>query len=165
MTDQGSPVRARRVRFGTFEVDFRERELRNGGVRVNLQRKPFQILELLLRQPGALVTREELARYLWPDLHVSFSHSLNTAVNTLRQALGDSPVAPRYIETRSGLGYRFIARVEEVADITLPPKRYDSREGPYQDYLRARYLQSKLTRAELGKSIAHFEAAIAQDRR
>ncbi|HLH01179.1 MAG TPA: winged helix-turn-helix domain-containing protein [Bryobacteraceae bacterium] len=168
MTDQGSPVRARRVRFGTFEVDFRERELRNGGVRVNLQRKPFQILELLLRQPGALVTREELARYLWPDLHVSFSHSLNTAVNTLRQALGDSPTSARYIETRSGLGYRFIAKVEEIAENgpgAGVKKRYDSREGPYQDYRKGKYLQGKLTRAELGKSIAHFEAAIAQDRR
>jgi serine/threonine-protein kinase len=164
---EGNPSQGRRLRFEAFEVDFRERELRNAGVRVNLQRKPFQILELLLRQPGALVTREELARHLWPDLHVSFSHSLNTAVNTLRQALGDSPVTPRFIETRSGLGYRFIAKVEEVAE-KVPAaarKRYDSREGPYQDYLKGKYLQSKLTRAELGKSIAHFEAAIGQDRR
>lgn len=160
-------------RFGTFEVNFAERELRNRGIRVNLQKKPFQILELLLRRPGALVTREELARYLWPDLHVSFSHGLNTAVNTLRQALGDSPGAPRYIETRSGLGYRFIASVEEIADTRAAAteeklsarKRYRSKQEPYQDYLKGKYLQNKLTKASLGKSIAHFEAAVAQDRR
>jgi serine/threonine-protein kinase len=163
------PATAQRLRFGAFEVDFRERELRKAGLRVNLQRKPFQILELLLRRPGALVTREELARYLWPDLHVSFSHGLNTAVNTLRHALDDSPTTPRYIETRSGLGYRFIAPVEEVAEaeplVRSVRRRYDADPGPYQDYLKARYLQTKLTRAELGKSIAHFEAAIVQDRR
>jgi TolB-like protein len=104
----------RRLRFGTFEVDLRERELYNRGMRVGLQQKPFRILELLLRKRGALVTREELAQYLWPNLHVSFDRGLNTAVNVLRRALGDSPSNCRYIETRSGLGYRFIAPVEEI---------------------------------------------------
>ena len=57
--------------------------------------------------------RNELAQRLWPDLHVNFDRSLNTAVNALRQALGDSRQNPRFIETRSGLGYRFIAPVED----------------------------------------------------
>src|SRR5581483_8214936 len=80
------------------------------------QKKPFQVLELLLRKPGALVTRAELEKHLWPDLHVNFGHGLNTAINSLREALGDSSSAGRFIETRPGLGYRFIASVEEVPD-------------------------------------------------
>jgi TolB-like protein len=107
---------ARRLRFGAFELDLHDRELRKGGLNLRLQQKPFQILELLVRNPGALVTRTELARHLWPDLHVSFDRSLNTAVNVLRQALGDSSRSCRYIETRSGLGYRFIAPVEEIGE-------------------------------------------------
>ena len=108
-----------RLRFGTFEVDLEQRELRNGGIRVHLQRQPFQILELLLRRPGALVTRKELARHLWPGLHVSFGHGLNTAINVLRQTLGDSSAPSRFIETRPGFGYRFLADVEVVPE----PKR------------------------------------------
>jgi TolB-like protein/Tfp pilus assembly protein PilF len=105
-----------RFRFGTFEVDLHERELYNRGIRIALQQKPFRILELLIRKRGELVTREELAQYLWPNLHVSFDRGLNTAVNVLRRALGDSPRNSRYIETRSGLGYRFIAPVEEISE-------------------------------------------------
>jgi TolB-like protein/Tfp pilus assembly protein PilF len=110
-----APFRAaRRLRFGVFELDLHDRELRRSGVNLKLQQKPFQVLELLLRNPGEFVTRNELARHLWPELHVSFDRSLNTAVNVLRQVLGDSSRSGRYIETRSGLGYRFIANVEEI---------------------------------------------------
>ena len=68
-----------RVQFGVFEVNLRERELRKFGLRVKLQQKPFQILQRLLETPGEFVSREELARALWPDLHVLFDRSLNTA--------------------------------------------------------------------------------------
>ena len=103
-----------KLRFGPFEVDLRSRELRNRGLKVKLEQKPFQILQLLLENPGTLVTRTQLARHLWPDLHVNFDGSLNTAVNTLRQVLGDSSRHCRYIETQPGAGYRFIASVEEI---------------------------------------------------
>ena len=93
-------------------MNFELRELRKNGVRVPLQHKPFRILELLLMQPGSLVTRAQLAQELWPHLPVSFERSLNTAINSLRQALDDSQRENRYIETRSGLGYRFTAEVE-----------------------------------------------------
>ena len=73
------------IRFGVFEVNLRERELRKFGLRVKLQQKPFQILERLLGTPGEFVTRDELAQVLWPDLHVLFDRSLNTAVNALRR--------------------------------------------------------------------------------
>lgn len=166
---------ARKLRFGTFEVDLQERELRNRGIRLRLQHKPFQILELLLERRGALVTRTELARHLWPNLHVSFDHGLNTAVNTLRDALGDSIRAPRFIETRSGLGYRFVAPVEEIWD-NLPSqataagndesrraKRYTPSFDAYQDYLRGRFFFSRRNEADLRKSVACFESALTQD--
>src|SRR5579871_3537090 len=76
-----------KFRFGAFEVDLENRELRKHGIRLKLQRKPFQILEFLLRTPGQLVLRNDLAQYLWPGLHVTFDRSLNTAVNALRRAL------------------------------------------------------------------------------
>jgi TolB-like protein/tetratricopeptide (TPR) repeat protein len=114
------PHPARKLRFGPFEVDLRNRELRNRGLRIKLEQKPFQILQLLLEDPGALVTRAQLARHLWPDLHVNFDRSLNTAVNTLRQVLGDSPRHCRYIETRPRVGYRFIAPVEEIESSAVP---------------------------------------------
>ncbi len=100
------------LRFGIFEVDLQCRELRKRGLRLNLQKKPFQILELLLERAGELVTRKEVADRLWPGVYVNFDRSLNTAINALRRVLGDSSKSPRYLETRSGLGYRFIAPVE-----------------------------------------------------
>ncbi len=150
-----------KFRFGVFEVDLVQRELRNRGIRVHLQKKPFQILELLLRRSGALVTRDELVRYLWPDSHVSFGHGLNTAINTLRHALGDTSNAGRFIETRSGLGYRFVAHVEEVGEGKRRPAGSNARSE--QDYRTGKFLQSKMTEAALGQSIVHFEAALAQD--
>jgi TolB-like protein len=107
---------SQRFRFGAFEIDFDSQELRKHGHRLRVQKKPFQILQKLLETPGVLVTRSELARYLWPDLNVLFDRSLNTAVNALRRALNDPPRNPRFIETRTGAGYRFIAPVENVAE-------------------------------------------------
>jgi len=105
-----------RLRFGGFEIDFDSQELRKHGHRLRVQKKPFQVLQRLLETPGALVTRSELARYLWPDLNVLFDRSLNTAVNALRRVLNDPPRNPRFIETRTGVGYRFIAPVENVVE-------------------------------------------------
>jgi TolB-like protein/tetratricopeptide (TPR) repeat protein len=115
--------KGRKLRFATFEVDFQQRELRNRGIRIKLEGHPFRVLEVLLEKPGELVTREELAHRLWPDLHVSVDAGLNTAINLLRQALGDSGRNCRYIETRSRLGYRFVAHVEELAETSPVPPR------------------------------------------
>jgi len=171
MTDsqgRSSPtLNRRKLRFGVFEVDFQQWELRKRGIRVHLQRKPFQILELLLRNPGGLVTRAELEQHLWPNLHVNFGRGLNTAINLLRQALGDSLAGARFIETRPGLGYRFTSRVEEVPESehhNAPARRYIPTAEADQCYRKGKYLQNKLTEGDLGKSIAHFEAAIAHDR-
>jgi cholera toxin transcriptional activator len=88
------------VRFGVFELDLAAGELRKNGARVRLQEQPFQVLALLLECGGDVVTREEMRQKLWPaDTFVDFDHSLNTAVNKLRETLGDSASSPRYIET------------------------------------------------------------------
>jgi cholera toxin transcriptional activator len=101
------------VRFGVFELDLAAGELRKSGARLRLQEQPFQVLALLLQRTGDVVTREELRQKLWPaDTFVDFDHSLNTAVNKLREALGDSASSPRYIETLARRGYRFIAPLQ-----------------------------------------------------
>src|SRR5438445_2867743 len=100
------------LRFGVFEVDVRSGELRKQGVRIKLQEQPFHVLAVLLQRPGEVVTREELRSQNWPaDTFVDFDNSLNTAVNKLREALGDSADSPRFIETLPRRGYRFIAPV------------------------------------------------------
>jgi DNA-binding winged helix-turn-helix (wHTH) protein/Flp pilus assembly protein TadD len=151
-----------RIRFGVFEVNLRDRELRKFGLRVRLQQKPFQILERLLASPGEFVNREELARVLWPDLHVLFDRSLNTAVNALRRALGDPGRNPRFIESRPGLGYRFIAQVEHITQPGPVHTKRVSSEA-YRDYLKGRYFSNKLTEEDLRKSVAYFESALARD--
>ena len=105
----------KRIRFGAFEVDVRDRELRYNGEKVKLQDKPFQILMLLMAEPRKLVTREELRRSLWPaDTFVDFDAGLNTAIRKLRDALQDEAKAPQFVETVQRHGYRFIAPVELV---------------------------------------------------
>jgi eukaryotic-like serine/threonine-protein kinase len=103
------------VGFGKFEVDLRTRELRSNGRNLTLQEQPFEILAALLERPGQLVTRDELTKRLWPsDTYVDFEHSLNKAVNRLREALEDSAEHPSFIETLPRRGYRFIAPVESA---------------------------------------------------
>src|SRR6516165_7512662 len=99
-------------RFGAFEVNLRTGELRKKGVRIKLQEQPFQVLAVLLQDPGELVTRRRLRSAIWPaDTFVDFDNSLNAAVNKLREALGDSADRPRFIETLPRRGYRFLATV------------------------------------------------------
>src|SRR5215472_5411390 len=100
------------LRFGTFEVDLRAGELRKQGKRIKIQDQPFHVLTILLQRPGEVVTREELRNQNWPpDTFVDFDNSLNTAINKLREALGDSADNPRFIETLPRRGYRFLAPV------------------------------------------------------
>jgi DNA-binding winged helix-turn-helix (wHTH) protein len=99
------------IRFATFEVDLQAQELRKGGLRLKLTGQPFQVLAILLERPGTVVTREELQKRLWPDSFVDVDHNLNTAINKIREALGDSSENPRFVETLPRRGYRFIAPV------------------------------------------------------
>src|SRR4051812_9460145 len=99
-------------RFGVFEADEESGELRKQGRPLKVRGRPFDILIALLRRPGAVITRDDLRNQLWPaDTFVDFDHGLNSAVNRLREALGDSADNPRFIETLPKKGYRFIAPV------------------------------------------------------
>ena len=99
------------VRFATFEADLRAGELRKGGLKLKLGGQPFQVLTVLLERPGEVVTREELHKRLWPDAFVDVDHNLNTAINKIREALGDTAENPRFVETLARRGYRFIGAV------------------------------------------------------
>ena len=105
------------ARFGVFEADLTERELRKHGTRLRIQDQPFAVLTVLLERAGAVVTREELREKLWPaDTFVDFDHSLNTAVNKIREVLGDAAGNPRFIETLARRGYRFLGEVQWPAE-------------------------------------------------
>jgi DNA-binding winged helix-turn-helix (wHTH) protein len=113
---------AARYRFGAFEADAATGELRRQGLRVKLNAQPFQVLLMLLERPGDLVTREEISRRLWPDgTFVDSDHGVNSAVNRIREALGDTANNPRFVETLARRGYRFVAPVETINPETVPP--------------------------------------------
>lgn len=118
------------LRFDVFELDVRAGELRKRGTRLRLQGQPLQVLATLLKRAGELVTREELRAEIWPaDTFVDFDHSLHNAIARIRETLGDSAHAPRYIETLPRRGYRFIERVDEVkAEANTSPLRHN-RDG------------------------------------
>lgn len=165
----GQTLSGSRVQFGVFEVNFAQRELRKHGLRIRLQEKPFKILEMLLAARGRLVTRKELAESLWPSLHVSFDQSLNTAMSALRQALGDSSKSCRYIETRPGIGYCFLAPVVEIAapanDVLAPSFSYlpPAESAALQECRKGRYFSERLTTVALWQSLGYFQSAVDLD--
>src|SRR5580692_4211541 len=118
-----TPTHLGKIRFGVFEVDLRAGELRKCGIRIKLQSQPFKLFAILLHHAGEIVTREELQQQIWgSETVVNFDHSLGTAVNKVREALGDSAENPRYIETLAKRGYRFIAPVVPVDLLPSPAK-------------------------------------------
>jgi Tol biopolymer transport system component/DNA-binding winged helix-turn-helix (wHTH) protein len=117
-----------RVTFGLFEADLQSGELWKAGKRIKIQSQPFKVLSILLEHPGEIVSREELQLRLWgKDTIVDFDHSLGTAINKIREALGDSAENPRFVETLARRGYRFIAPVSH------PPVRRLSSDVAYAE--------------------------------
>jgi TolB-like protein/DNA-binding winged helix-turn-helix (wHTH) protein/Flp pilus assembly protein TadD len=153
MPDLFSSVRF--VRFGVFEVDIPAGELRKKGVRIKLQGQPFLLLVTLLKQRGEVVTREELRATLWPDgTFIDFDHSLGTAVNKLREVLGDSATNPRFIETLPRRGYRFIAPLtttptDLTATDTSPIEEETAPLPPAPERLAAKTADSEATAASV----------------
>jgi len=144
------------IRFANFEVDLMAGELRKNGTRIRLQEQPFQILVYLLDRPGEVVTREELRQKLWPaDTFVDFDHSLNTAINKLREALGDSASTPRYVETLARRGYRFLAPLQS-GEAKSPPSPQTTKalnanlEGSFHRELEVPVPHRGLTRGLFG---------------
>ena len=130
---EGSSAGSERVRFGLFEANLETGELHKSGLRVRIQAQPFRILRMLLERPGEVVTREEIQQRLWGShVIVDFDHSLGTAINKIRDALGDSAENPRFIETLAKRGYRFIAPVSvaEAAAVAPEAGRPDVQEEP-----------------------------------
>ena len=118
--EKSAPVK-QILRFGIFEVDLRSGELRKNGFKVRLSGQPFDVLAMLLERPGEVVTREQIQQRLWPEgTFVDFDHSLNITINKIREALGDSAENPRFVETLVRRGYRFIAPVQRVEQISRP---------------------------------------------
>jgi TolB-like protein/Flp pilus assembly protein TadD len=129
---------SRIFRFSTFELDGQAGELRKQGVKIKLQEQPLRILEMLLAHPGQLVTREELRSRLWPsNSFVDFDQGLNKAINKLREALGDSAESPRFIETLTKRGYRFLGEIKAkerlIRSLLVLPLENLSRD-PEQEY-------------------------------
>lgn len=119
---------ARRYRFGVFEADAASGELRRQGIRVKLNAQPFEVLLMLLDRPGEVLTREEISRALWSDgTFVDYEHGVNSAVNRIREALGDAAGSPRYVETLARRGYRFVAPVQKIQPET---EAQSSRSAP-----------------------------------
>src|SRR5215470_8728315 len=103
----------RYLRFGQFQVDLQREELLKEGSRVHIPFKVFQVLLALVERPGEIVTREALRARLWPGgVFVNYDANVNTIVNKLRLALGDSPEKPMYVETIPRKGYCFLGNVE-----------------------------------------------------
>ena len=106
----------RYIHFGPFRIDQERQEVTRNGIRLKLQGKVYQTLLTLLEKPGEVVTREELRIRLWPaDTHVNYDANVNTTVNKLRIALGDSTDKPLYVETIPRKGYSLLVQ-PEVSD-------------------------------------------------
>jgi DNA-binding winged helix-turn-helix (wHTH) protein len=119
--NMNDPQPARRYRFGAFEADVATGELRRQGLRIKLNAQPFQVLVMLMERRGELITREEISRELWPDgTFVDYEHGVNSAINRIREALGDTAGNPRFVETLARRGYRFVAPVERMGPDETP---------------------------------------------
>jgi DNA-binding winged helix-turn-helix (wHTH) protein len=117
---QEPPNKARYLRFGPFHIDQQRQQVFRGSTRLRLQGKVYQVLIVLLQKQGEVVTRDELKQALWPaDTHVNYDANVNTTVNKLRQALGESTDKPLYIETIPRKGYSFIGTAE-FSDVPFP---------------------------------------------
>jgi DNA-binding winged helix-turn-helix (wHTH) protein/Tfp pilus assembly protein PilF len=139
------------LHFDAFVLDLRAGELYKDGYKIKLQEQPFQILAILLEQPGQVVTREQLRERLWPeDTFVDFDHSLNTAVKKLRQALNDEANKPRFIETLPKRGYRYVGPAIESGLTAEGPLGDESGSIAAQD--RGKPEATAVTTVEAGPS-------------
>jgi Tol biopolymer transport system component/DNA-binding winged helix-turn-helix (wHTH) protein len=145
----------RLVRFGAFEADLQTGELRKDGVKLKFSGQPFQVLAILLERSGEVVTRDELQKHLWPDTFVDVERNLNTAVNKIREVLGDSAETPRYVETLPRRGYRFIGAVGPLVQ-AVPEVAVALVRGP-----RPLQLWSKIAAGVLGIAIIALAAFIS----
>ena len=162
----GTPSNGRqRLRFGLFEADLASGELYKHGRLIHVQEQPFRILAMLLERPGEVISREEVQKTLWPEgTFVDFDEGLDTALKKLRQALGDSPQNPVFVETIPRRGYRFIAPVHGAgngsvsnADQSVLPGEHNY-SGNAQE---ANMAQPALARSQLRRNVLLALASVA----
>lgn len=125
------------IRFGVFEADLTLGELKKNGTKVKVQELPFRALKLLLCHPNQVLSRDQFRQALWPDgVFVDFDHSISSAINRLRDALGDSAENPIFIQTVERRGYRWIAPIQtpptaRVGPILLKSEKQFARSGSF----------------------------------
>ena len=154
------------LRFGVFEVDCDSGDLRRQGVRLRLSEQPLRLLLALVNDAGQVVTREQLRRRLWPEgTFVGFDRAINKAVSELRDVLGDSAFSPRFIETLSKRGYRFVHPLEEAPSGRLSTWSEAFNSDAERTCVIGRYLWSRRTVTDLHSSIGYFEDALEIDDR
>ena len=123
--------KAERVAFGLFEADLHSGELWKAGYRIKLPRQPFRVLAALLAHPGDIITREELQHEIWGEnTNVDFDQAIAAAINKVREALGDSAENPRFIQTLTKRGYRFIAPVSNAPSSSVLVETSPHESGP-----------------------------------
>jgi eukaryotic-like serine/threonine-protein kinase len=141
------------ARFGSFSLDLKAGELRSGSTAVLLQEQPLQVLRILVENEGALVSREEIRKRLWPnDTIVEFEHSINAAINKLRKALGDPVAEPQYIQTVARRGYRLMVPVEWETPAGNEPSSGDVSKSDDGAAVRARLEREALS----GRTVSHY---------
>ena len=119
------------IEFGVFEADLRSGEMRKCGVKVKVQELPFLALQLLVTHPNEVLSREDFRRALWPDgIYVDFDRGVISAINRLRETLGDSAENPIFIETVGRRGYRWIAPVQSSNPVAEEFSEKDTDPGP-----------------------------------
>jgi DNA-binding winged helix-turn-helix (wHTH) protein len=154
------------VRFGSFVVDRASGDIRHLGNRVHIREQPLRLLLALVDHAGRIVTREQLRHCLWPDdVFVDFDRAINKAVSELRRVLGDSAGTPRYIETLSKRGYRFVFPVVGSASSDILEQSPIPQSDAHVACVTGRYLWNRRTVRDLHASIGHFEHALAVDER
>jgi Tol biopolymer transport system component/DNA-binding winged helix-turn-helix (wHTH) protein len=163
--DLGTPSNGRqRLRFGLFEADLASGELYKHGRLIRIQEQPFRILAMLLERPGEVVSREEVQKQLWPEgTFVDFDEGLDTALKKLRQALGDSPQNPVFVETIPRRGYRFIAPVQGAGDGIGPKgdKSVPSLENSQDGVAAAKVAQTPRARTRFLRNVSVVAIAVA----
>ena len=149
------------LRFGVFELDRRSGDLRKRGFRMPLRAQTVQVLLALADRPGQVVSREELRARLWPDgTFVDFDRAINKSMSELRSVLGDSASSPRFIETLSRRGYRFLATVAPVPAPASTERDHAAISDAAIACTTGRYLWNRRTVRDLGASIGFFEQAV-----
>jgi DNA-binding winged helix-turn-helix (wHTH) protein len=157
---QQSQAAQRYLNFGNFTVDLKREELFKDGTRVKLPGKVYQTLLALLDRPGEVVSREDLRVRLWPEgTHVNYDANVNTTVNKLRLALGDSPDKPMYVETIPRQGYSFVGRVTPSV-ASLAARNGNSSSGDAAQKETHSETSKGLTGAEMGRPSSWFIAGV-----